>query len=102
MGVYDGMGDIRITAQRREKVGKENSKKIRRAGFIPAVMYSGGKVHMHIQVRLSDMNKILKNGATKFEVEVDGKIYKVALKDVQIHPLTDQPIHFDFYVLSDN
>lgn len=93
---------MKVVAQRREKVGKEDAKKIRREGFVPAVIYSNGKVHEHIKLKLADMNRIMKEGLTKFEVEVEGKIYKVILKDVQINPITDQPIHFDFYVISNS
>jgi Ribosomal L25p family. len=43
------------------------------------------------------MSKILKAGATEFEIAVENKIYRVRLQDVQINPITDLPIHFDFY-----
>jgi large subunit ribosomal protein L25 len=41
---------MRVIAERREKLGKENAKKIRRQGFIPAVIYGNGKVYEHIIV----------------------------------------------------
>ena len=90
---------IRIKAQAREKLGKEEAKKIRRDGWIPAVVYGGGKVYGHIKVKLSDMRKLLHEGERQLELEMpDGKVLKVILQDVQIHPTTDEPIHFDFYV----
>ena len=90
---------IRIKAEPREKLGKEEAKKIRRQGWIPAVVYGGGKVYGHIKVKLSDMRKLLHEGTRQLELEMpDGKVLKVILQDVQIHPVTDQPIHFDFYV----
>ncbi len=92
---------IRIRAEKREKFGKEYSKKIRREGFIPAVLYSKGKVYCHLKVKLSDMNALLKEEATKFEIEIDGKVYLVYLKDVQVDPITQDPIHFDFYVIEE-
>lgn len=93
---------MRIKAERREKLGKENAKKIRKQSYIPAVIYSQGKVYEHIKVKFGDMMKILKEEATNFEIELeDGKVYKVRLQDVQIHPVLEQPIHFDFYKLND-
>jgi large subunit ribosomal protein L25 len=93
---------MRVIAERRENLGKENAKKIRRQGFIPAVIYGNGKVYEHIKVKLSDMMKILKEGKTEFEISVGEKVYKVRLKDVQINPITDEPIHFDFYCKEEN
>jgi large subunit ribosomal protein L25 len=93
---------MKVSAEKREKLGKENAKKIRRQGFIPAVIYGGGKVYEHIKVKFSDMMKILKEGKTEFEIAVGEKVYKVRLKDVQIDPITDKPIHFDFYCKEEN
>jgi large subunit ribosomal protein L25 len=93
---------MRVIAERRENLGKENAKKIRRQGFIPAVIYGNGKVYEHIKVKFSDMMKILKEGKTEFELAVGEKVYKVRLKDVQIDPITDKPIHFDFYYKEEN
>lgn len=92
---------IRVEAEKREKLGKEEARKIRKQGFIPAVVYSKGKAYEHVKVRLSDMNKLLKNQATTFELKVEDRIYKVRLQDVQICPLTDKPIHFDLYSLEE-
>jgi len=90
---------IRIKAEKREELGKEKVKKLRKAGYIPAVVYGQGKVYDYVKVKLKDMNILIKKGTPFFELEVDGKVYKVVLKDVQIHPVKDTPIHFDFYVL---
>ena len=93
-------GTIRIKAERREELGKEKVKKLRKMGYIPAVVYGQGKVYEYVKVRQKDINILIKEGTPFFELELNnGKIYKVILKDVQIHPVTDQPIHFDFYVM---
>ena len=91
---------IRIKAEIRQELGKEKVKKLRKIGYIPAVVYGQGKVYEYVKVRQKDINILIKEETPFFELELDnGKIYKVALKDVQIHPVTDQPIHFDFYVM---
>ncbi|MFZ8802732.1 MAG: hypothetical protein ACO2PO_07060 [Candidatus Calescibacterium sp.] len=88
---------IRIEGSKREKLGKEDAKKIRKQGFIPAVIYANGKIYEHLKVKYGDISKILKAGVTEFEIAVENKIYRVRLQDVQINPITDLPIHFDFY-----
>ena len=35
------------------------------------------------------------------ELTIDGKVYKTLLKRTEFDPVTDRPIHADFYVLSD-
>ena len=90
---------IRIKAERRQELGKEKVKKLRKMGYIPAVVYGQGKVYEYVKVKQKDINILIREKTPFFELELDnGKIYRVSLKDVQIHPVTDQPIHFDFYV----
>lgn len=92
---------LRIEAERREKLGKESAKKERKRGYVTAVLYARGKVYEQVRVKLAEINKILKEQTPVFELKVEDKVYKVRLQDVQINPITDMPIHFDFYVLEE-
>lgn len=92
---------LRLEAERRERIGKEDAKKLRKQGYVTGVIYARGKVYEQIKVRMSSMNEVLKNQAMVFELKVNPKVYKVRLQDVQIDPITDKPIHFDFYALEE-
>lgn len=92
---------LRIEAERREKTGKEDAKKIRRKGYVTGVIYARGKVYEQVKLKLSDLNILLKDQTKTFELKVGDKIYKVRLQDVQINPVNDKPIHFDFYALEE-
>ena len=47
------------------------------------------------------LEKLLRRNQTKLQIlEIDGKEYKTLLKRTDFDPVTDRPIHADFYVLS--
>lgn len=92
---------LKIEAERRERLGKEDAKKIRRQGYVTGVIYGNGKVYEQVKLKLSDISKLLKDQTKILELKVVDKIYKVRLQDIQINPITDKPIHFDFYALEE-
>ncbi|MCS7212752.1 MAG: hypothetical protein NZ927_00790 [Candidatus Calescibacterium sp.] len=92
---------LRIEAEIRQKLGKEDAKKIRKQGYVTGIIYARGKVYEQLKLKLADLNSILKNQNDVFEIKVSNKVYKVKLKGVQIHPVTDKPLHFDFYALEE-
>jgi len=91
-----------LKAQIRKKTGKEVAKKLRRQGFIPAIIYGPSTSPIPIAVELSQLLKILtKKGTSFIDLEVvngeSSQRKKVLIKDVDLHPITDQIIHVDFY-----
>jgi large subunit ribosomal protein L25 len=88
---------------KRNGVGKGAARKIRREGFIPAVLYGREMEPISLTVNPIDLKKALSTEAgenTLLELHVKGngeEITKIALlRDVQYDNLTSQPIHFDF------
>lgn len=71
---------------------------------MPAVLYGPEvKENIHFSVDELELEKILRKAQTKLqELTIDGKTYKTLLKRTEFDPITDRPIHADFYVLSDN
>ncbi|MCM8823114.1 MAG: 50S ribosomal protein L25 [Candidatus Omnitrophica bacterium] len=101
------MEKVIIKSILREGKGKEKVKKIRRRGFIPAIVYSRN-FNLPVELPLSSM-KILKSihfsENTIIEMEVDGYENKdnrlnVLIKDVQYDPLREEVIHIDFMKVS--
>ena len=83
----------------RELAGKGASRALRRAGKIPAIVYGDGKAPamVSIEQRLLTM-ELHKGGFTSklFELQLDSKKQNVLPRDVQLHPVTDIPLHVDF------
>ncbi len=88
---------------RRERTGKETSRKLRRQGLIPAVVYGPGMENMHISVELKELEKIARRwGREVLFVELlaeDGRKFRAVLQDLQFHPVTDAILHADFYCI---
>lgn len=83
----------------RDNLGKEASSKIRKKGFLPAVIYGKGiEKNIHIYLDQHEFEKLLhKTGKNKiFEVELEnGNKFNVFVKDLQMHPLSRDIIHVD-------
>lgn len=68
---------------------------------VPAVLY-GPKVaeNLHLSVDELELEKLLSVSKRQIlELKIDGSTYRTLLKKVEFHPISDRPIHVDFYVL---
>lgn len=98
-------GHPTILAQSRERAGKENVRFHRNNGKTPGVVYGGTKdpIHLNIEGKLLK-TEIQKGGFfTKlYSVDIEGNIETVLPREVQYHPVTDQPLHVDFLRVTEN
>ncbi len=94
------MSDIVVTAEARPQRGKNEAKRLRARGRIPAVVYTPGKENVSVSVSPRELAVVFKTGAaenTLVDLEMDGKKRKVILKDYQVHPVRPEFLHADFY-----
>ena len=82
----------------REKVG--NSTGLRNAGSIPAVFYGKKQASSPISVKTSEFLKVWKEAGESGVVSLVGPLGAVdaLIHDVDIDPVTEIPLHADFYV----
>ena len=94
------MADIQsLAAEPRERAGKGSARKARREGRVPAVIYGEKKSPEMITLASNELIKLYHRGTflnTIFEIGVGGAKQRVLPRDVQVHPVTDQPLHVDF------
>lgn len=86
------------------ELSKRSNKDLRANKRVPAVLY-GPEVeeNIHFSIEELELERILAKAQTKLqELTIDGKVYKTLLKRTDFDPVTDRPIHADFYVLSDD
>lgn len=93
-----------LEAAARDRAGKGASRAVRREGLVPGVIYGGGEDTVLLKMDPRVLNaQMRKTGffATQFQVEVAGSKHRVLPKDVQFHPVTDNPTHVDFLRVTD-
>ncbi len=91
------MKSIQITAAARADYGKKATKAVRREGAIPCVLYGGGDV-VTFAVDAKEVKKLIYTPNSYIvELNIDGKMEKAVLRDVQYHPVREQILHIDFY-----
>lgn len=92
--LYDLKGEKR-------EVGRNSVNVLRNELKVPAVLYGPEmEENIHFSIDESELEKILSVSETKLQnLTVDGKEYKTLLKNVEFDPVTDRPLHADFYVL---
>lgn len=96
------MKSIAISGSRRENVGKRDAKELRYQGRVPAVLY-GGQNQVHFSVSAADLKGLVYTPDVQFvDIEVDGVKAHAVIQDLQFHPLTDLPIHVDFFELNES
>jgi len=88
-----------ITAERRADQGKGASRRLRRAGKVPAVVYGAGQAAENIQFDHLKLSLAARNdwfSSAILDLLVDGNRQKVLLRDAQKHPVKQQLLHLDF------
>jgi len=94
------MKSITIQGQQRESVGKVATKALRNAGKVPCVVYGGEKPLQFAADELAFRDLVYTPNAHTVVVELEGgnKVNAI-MQDIQLHPVTDNILHIDFYQL---
>ncbi len=88
-----------INATKREAQGTGASRRLRRAGRVPGIVYGGDKPAQPVSIDHKELFLVLRQEASHSSVlglNVDGQTESVLLKDVQLHPYKQQILHVDF------
>jgi large subunit ribosomal protein L25 len=89
-----------IQAELREGSGKGAARALRRTGQIPAIIYGGNKDEVKISTNLKEFFLEYSRGNFRskiFDLQLGKEKIRVLPRDVQLHPVTDVPVHADFY-----
>ncbi|MGB0217832.1 MAG: 50S ribosomal protein L25/general stress protein Ctc [Sinimarinibacterium flocculans] len=88
-----------VIAESRADQGKGASRRLRREGKIPAIVYGGGETPTSVSLSANEMGKHLKVEAFYshlLTLKLDGTEQQVVLKDLQRHPVSGYATHADF------
>lgn len=91
--------DYVLNVEPRTETGR-HVKHVRKAGYVPAVVYGQGQPATPIQFREIDMARILRAGGLSQLIMLKGlgkKPVNVLIKEIQRHPIRRTILHVDFY-----
>jgi large subunit ribosomal protein L25 len=94
------MADIILNVEVRERTGTGGARATRREGRVPGVLYGGGKDPVAIAVKANEFRKALHTGKLQghlVTLKHGDETQPVIAKVVDMHPVTDDPWHFDLY-----
>ena len=95
---------FKLAAQERKGTGKGAARAVRREGKIPAVIYGGNTEPVSVALEERDLVKEYHAGAfftQVCELKVGNDTHKVLGRDIQLHPVSDRPLHVDFLRVTD-
>ncbi len=102
------MKEIEILGKKREAVGKKASKLLRKEGLIPCNLYGeskdadGNPVALSFASSFSELRKLIYTPHIYVvKLNIDGEVHTAIMKELQFHPVTDAPLHVDFYEVND-
>jgi large subunit ribosomal protein L25 len=86
----------KLTIAAREPTTSRETRRLRRAGQVPGVLYGGGDDPLSFSVEERALRHALAARGAVVELELDGQGTAAVLKDAQRHPVRGQTLHVDF------
>jgi len=91
------MAISKLKAEIRKNLKKSFTKQLRQEGYVPGIYYYHQDEPVAIKLEAKELMAAIRKNAHIFDVDIDGKVYKTMIKEVQWHPVSDKPIHVDFF-----
>ena len=94
--------EIKLAASKRDTSGTSAAKAMRRTGFVPAVVY-GDKAAYSIKINIREFDSMITHHSSEnliVDLDVDGKVIKALLREVQHDVLMGAVLHADFLEIS--
>jgi large subunit ribosomal protein L25 len=99
------MAQIALKGEHRSGLGKQEAKRLRKAGFLPSVIYGIAEQPIPISVQTREMETLLhtagRNAIVNLTLDGEESGDRITLmKEIQHHPLTGKLLHVDFQHIS--
>ncbi|EDN66239.1 Ribosomal protein L25 [Beggiatoa sp. PS] len=98
------MEQFKIEAQLRTERGKGENRRLRKAGYVPAIIYGGDKEPISLTLSHNDLLRQLEHEAFYsriLTVNIDDQPEQAVLKDLHRHPYRPTILHLDFQRVSE-
>ena len=91
----------KLTAAVRTETGKGASRRARRSGKVPVVLYGHGSEPQHLELDAHDFSAVLRHSGTNavLTLDIEGKEQLALTKALEIHPIRRSIQHVDLLVV---
>ncbi len=97
--------NFELNAESRNDLGKGASRRLRRLeGKVPGIMYGAGQDPVSVTLKGNEVAKAILSEAfysSIVDINLDGKVVKAVVKDMQRHPAKDHVMHIDLLRIDD-
>lgn len=88
-----------LQCEQRERSGKGGARALRREGWVPAIMYGGKDEPVKLALFQRQIKRELDRNprffSTIVELNIAGKKQRALVRECQLHPVNDMPLHVD-------
>lgn len=94
-----------FSADSRGAQGKGASRRLRRAGKVPAILYGGNAEPETLAIEHRKLLVVIEDErfySSIVELQIDGRTQAAIVKDLQMHPAKNQVMHLDLQRVSEN
>ena len=101
------MKEISVAGKKRVDLGKKASKALRKEGYVPCNLYGEKKVDgkpeaLAFTIAFTELRKLIYTPHIYVIcLDIEGEKHTAIMKEIQFHPVTDAPLHVDFYEVND-
>lgn len=91
-----------LTLEVRKRDMTRKSEFLRKQGFLPAVFYGPKQTSVAVEASMADFRKIWKQAGESSVIilkDQNGEEHEALIHEVDVHPLSGEPRHADFYVI---
>lgn len=86
-----------IDVEKREEFGSRTSRRLRKSGRVPGVVYGGsGGDSLSFSADARELRRVLIGSGALIDLRVGGDTRPVIVKDTQLHPVRGELVHIDF------
>ncbi len=87
--------EVKLPAEVRAEFGSKACRRLRLQGLVPGNVYGHTDKPLAIVVKSDSFSPHVKSGVKVFDIEIDGKVDKTLLRELQFDPFGIEITHFD-------
>jgi len=87
---------VELTTTDRTEHGTRVARRLRKKGFVPAILYGHGEATVSLSLSSDELSKAIRHGARVVDLKQGGKVQKALIRELQWDPMGHDILHADF------